>query len=415
MPTQKLTNKAVECATPIPGKRRILWDSAVSDDTTLPGSFGLRVTSRGVKSWVAMFRVEDERNPGTKNQRFFTLGHYPAISLAEAREIAREALKVAGRGVDPIEAKKAEKREIASTKTVEEAVDLFINRYAKRNNRSWREVERVFNVYVLPKWSDRPLPSISPTDIHSVLDDLIDAGHPYMANRVLAHVRKFFNWCGERNWISDPPTARIVGPGKEEARDRVLDKGEIKRFWDGCDAIGWPFAQCFKLLVVTGQRRDEVARMKWEHLDKDGKLWTLPKQETKSDRRHEVPLSSLALELLGALPRNGDYVFTTTGKTPISGFSVGKKRLDRICEVEGWRLHDLRRTAASGMAEIGVAPHVIEKVLNHATGQISGVAAVYNRHSYLREKRDALDAWARALGAIVSPGEGNVFELRGLE
>ena len=130
-----------------------------------------------------------------------------------------------------------------------------------------------------------------------------------------------------------------------------------------------------------------------------------------SHRLHQVPLSPKAVELITALPRSGKFVFSTNGKTPISGFSKAKKRLELLSGLNDWRLHDLRRSASSGMAEIGIAPHVIEKVLNHSTGQISGVAAVYNRHAYLREKTDALNSWASALEAIVQPGASNVVPI----
>lgn len=432
MPTQKLTDKTIKNAKAPDAGRAMLWDSVVANETSLPGSFGLRVTANGVKSWIIMYRIEDAKHPGKVKQQYRKVGSYPSLSLAEARETAREALKLAGQGVDPIQAKESKKREVASIKSVREAVDVFIQRYAKEKNRSWEEVERVFNVYIIPKMGDRALPSITPADIHDVLDALMDAGHPYMANRVFAHIRKFFNWCAERHWISEPPTKHISRPAEEEARDRVLDNGEIERVWQGCDDLGWPFGPYFKLLLVTGQRRNEIAGMKWEHVDLGNKLWTLPKEKTKSKRQHEVPLSPMAVEILKATPRDGKYVFSTTGKTPISGFSKAKERCDKAMatnqlEASGkkkwtdkefeqnqlppWRLHDIRRTVASGMAEIGIAPHVIEKVLNHSTGQISGVAAVYNRHTYLREKTDALSAWARALEAIVLPSESNVVEL----
>lgn len=434
MPTQKLTDKTIKNAKAPEGGRAMFWDSVVANETSLPGSFGLRVTANGVKSWIIMYRIEDPKNPGKMKQQYRKVGSYPSLSLAKAREIARDALKLAGQGIDPIKAKESEKQKVAAIKTVREAVGVFIQRHAKAKNRSWEEVERVFNVYIIPKMGDRPLPSITPADIHNVLDALMDAGHPYMANRLFAHTRKFFNWCAERHWISEPPTKHISRPAEEEARDRILDNSEVKRLWQGCTDLGWPFGPYFKMLLVTGQRRNEVAGMKWEHLDLGNKLWTLPKEETKAKRQHEVPLSPLAVEILEALPRNGTYVFSTTGKTPISGFSKAKKRCDEIIatnqlkaagkkkwtekmlqqnQLAPWRLHDIRRTVASGMAEIGVAPHVIEKVLNHSTGQISGVAAVYNRHTYLREKTDALNAWARALEAIVGPIENNVIELRG--
>ena len=182
-------------------------------------------------------------------------------------------------------------------------------------------------------------------------------------------------------------------------------------FWKGCDDLGRPFGPALKLLLVTGQRRDEVVRMRWNHLDLEEALWTLPKAETKSGRQHEVPLSPLALEIIQAQPRNGEFVFTTTGKSPISGFSKGKVRLDNLSGLADWRFHDLRRTAATRMAGIGIAPHVIEKVLNHATGQISGVAAVYNRYAYREEKIVALAAWAGVLSEFVDKDRNNVIAI----
>jgi len=412
MPTQKLTNKTVENAKPQTHGRVVIWDSIIGNDTTLPGSFGLRITDKGAKTWVVMYRVENGQSVGKRRQRFLTLGRYPAIPLALAREQAREALKKAGRNIDPIEEEKSVKRARANEKTVNQAVTQFIERYAKRENQSWREVRRVFQVYVLPYWADRRLQEISPADVHEILDRLVDANHPYMANRLLAHVRKFFSWCKERHWLTEIPTEEIKPPGKEESRDRILDKNEITRFWLACDDLGWPFGTCFKLLLLLGQRRNEVAHMKWDHVKFEDALWTLPKQETKAGRRHEVPLAPMVMQMLEHVPRTGQFVLSTTGNTPISGFSKAKNRLDKLSEVANWRLHDLRRTAASGMAEIGIAPHVIEKILNHSSGQISGIAAIYNRHAYLREKTDALNAWALKLEATIGASGNNIVLLR---
>ena len=413
MPTVKLTARAVENIRPPQTGRTEYWDTSVSADASLPGSFGLRVTSNGVMTWVLMYRVENPANPTRKKQRRMTLGGYPAYSLAQARDQAREMLKLAGQGIDPVEARTEEKIAVASKQTVEDAVNLFIERHAKRHNRpsTAREVERVFNIYVLPRWAGRALSSITPAEVDELVEDRVAAGHGYMANRLLAHVRKFFNWCIERHWLTASPAAGLKSPAKEQARDRILSKDEIVTFWKGCDALGWPFGPALKLLLVTGQRRDEVVRIQWSHLDLEEALWTLPKAETKSDRQHEVPLSPLALEIIQAQPRTNEFVFTTTGATPISGFSKVRFRLDKLSGLTDWRLHDLRRTAASRMAEIGIAPHVIEKVLNHATGQISGVAAVYNRYAYREEKTAALAGWARALEEIIGRGRDNVVAL----
>lgn len=434
MTTKMLKEITVKNARAEGGVRKIIWDSAVSGDASLPGSFGIRVSGNGSKTWTIMYRVENPKHPGRMKQQYRKIGSYPSLSLAEAREAAREALKMVGRGVDPIQAKEIKKREVAAIKSVSEAVEIFIQRYAKQKNRSWEEVERVFDVYLIPKLGERPLPSITPADIHDILDSLMDAGHPYMANRLFAHTRKFFNWCTERHWIEESPTKNISRPAEEQQRDRTLDRGEIAELWAVGDELGWPFGPFYRLLLITGQRRSEVAGMQWKQVDFDKGLWTLPRQDTKSKRRHEVPLAPMALDILKKAPRNGDYIFSTTGKTAISGFSRAKTRCDELIAaarlratgkkkwtkkelqqqmLPQWRIHDIRRTAASGMAEIGIAPHVIEKVLNHSTGQISGVAAVYNRHTYLREKTDALNAWARALGSIVDGGETNVVSLPG--
>jgi integrase len=410
MPTQKLTAKTIENAKSPETGRLELWDAAISADPSLSGSFGLRVTHNGAKSWVVMYRLDGR----LKRE---TIGSYPAYSLLQARERARASLEMAGRGIDPVKVRKAEKQKFDTVKTVKEAVEIFIKRHVKQKNRAWKTIERSFALHVVPVLGEKPLPSVTPADIHDLLDRLMDVGQPYAANRVLAHVRKFFHWCVERQLMSEPPTRNIKPPGDEQARDRVLDNDEVKRLWSACDVIGWPFGPCFKMLVLTGQRRNEVAGIKWANIDFEKKIWTLPKEATKANRQHDIPLTPLVIEILKSVPKNSEYIFSTTGKTPVSGFSKAKPRFDKLMTEEvgkmpPWRIHDIRRTVASGMAEIGIAPHVIEKVLNHSTGQISGVAAVYNRHTYLREKTDALNAWARALESIVYPTDDNIVNLR---
>jgi len=193
------------------------------------------------------------------------------------------------------------------------------------------------------------------------------------------------------------PAAKVKAQGVEVARERVLSDSELKAIWEACDKQGWPFGPFVKMLIVTAQRLREVSHMRWEDIH-DG-VWTLPRDITKPNRTHEVPLSPLALELLEGAPRLGDYVFMS-GRTdrPISGFSQTKKRLDAVSGVSDWRYHDLRRTAGTNMARSGIAVSTISRVLNHKEG---GVTAIYNRYSYLDEKRHALATWARRLTEIV--------------
>jgi integrase len=396
MAVTKLTARSVENAD-APDKGRIeIWD-------TLVRGLGLRITDKGAKSWVVMYRVDGRL-------RRYTLGAYPTMNLSAAREQGREALIAVGKGRDPADEKiKARRAPRNAPDTVDRIVDQFIARYAKPKNRSWQETERIFRRYVIPAWGKLPITEITRRDIIALLDPIVERA-PYMANRVHASVRRLFNWCLERDLITISPAANVKPPGVETSRDRILTDDEVRTLWATWNEVGYPFGAVFKLLLVTGQRREEVAQMRWEEVDLDKALWTLPREQTKSDRLHEVPLSPLALDILDAVPRTSDYVFTTTGTTPISGFSKAKIRSDKLSGVTGWRIHDLRRTFASGMARIGVPPHVVEKVLNHANGQISGVAAIYNRHGYTDEKRGALDAWARNIGNLV--GSGAVQGLR---
>jgi integrase len=201
--------------------------------------------------------------------------------------------------------------------------------------------------------------------------------------------------------------ASIKAPARESSRDRVLSEEEIGRIWSACEGMGWPFGPLIQLLLVTGQREDEVAGMRWSDIDLKSCVWTLPREMSKSDRLNQVPLPLLALQILEALPRTGELVFSTTGTTPVSGFSKAKKRCDRLSGVESWRFHDLRRTVASGMAKLKVEPWVVEKVLNHQTGQLSGVAGVYNRWGYLDEKREALERWATHLKRVMAMPEAS--------
>jgi integrase len=404
MPSTRLTQLTVDRARkPASGRFEYF-------DTLLPG-FGLRMAASGHHSWVVFYRC------GGK-QRRYTLGTLAQIpKVDDARTRARDVLHEVSRGRDPAEAKaaaKATKKVQASARdpdTVRKVVALFIERYAKPKNRSWRDSERLLNKHIVSRWGERDIAMITRRDVLDLLDALADSGMTTGARRVFANIRKLFSWAVERDIIPASPVANIRAPGKENERERVLADDELTRLWLASEDLG-PIAGGFlKLLALTGQRRDEVATMSWADLDLDRAVWTIPKEQTKGDRAHEVPLSPLAIEILAGMPRlaNSPYVFTTRGDRPISGYSKIKARADYLSGVTDWRLHDLRRTCGTGMARLGVATSTISRILNHSEG---GVTKIYNRYGYIEEKRHALDLWARHIEGSIRPAPENAAELR---
>jgi integrase len=420
MPTKKLTDLFVERA-PTPTHGRVEYF-----DAGFPG-LALRVTDKNRKSWSLFYRFNGRL-------RRFTIGAYPAIKPAQARREAITALERVRQGVDPAEEKRT--RRITPSPEAETFATVaqdYLERHVRKNCAvvTYAEAKRDLEYNVLPKWRSRPIASVTRRDVIDLVDGIIARGVGIQANRTLARLRALFNWAVEKDRISVSPADRTKLPTKERARDRSLTDDEILWFWQGCGEIGWPFGPLFMLLLLTAQRRDEVGGMRWSEVDLDKQTWTLPRQRAKGDREHEVQLSQAAVDVLRSLPRSSDgneqdgLVFTTTGRTPVSGFGNAKRRLDVLMTdarrralglseraLPGWRLHDLRRTAATGMARLNIPPHVVEKVLNHSSGTIRGVAAVYNRFEYLEERRAALEAWGRYVGNLVLPRAENVVELR---
>jgi integrase len=185
----------------------------------------------------------------------------------------------------------------------------------------------------------------------------------------------------------------------------VLDDDELARILRAVRQINGPYGGIVELLALTGQRREEVAQMTWDELDLASQSWTLPSYRTKNGKPHIVHLSKQATAVLMPRPRPGKFVFSPSGTKPFQTFSAAKRELDKLSQVTGWRLHDLRRTCVSGMARLGVAPHVADKVLNHQTGTISGVAAVYQRHEFLVERKDALERWGAHVAGLLKRAE----------
>jgi integrase len=412
MPTKKLTDLFAE-RVPLPTQGRIEYFDATF------GGLSLRVTAQGNKSWSLFYRM------GGKLRRL-TLGQFPAIKPAQARREAGAALERVRLGIDPAEEKR-DRRLASEADTFARALE----EYLAHASRHWaastlKETKRVLEREPLRAWRDRPLSSISRADVVRLLDAIVAAGAEIGANRTLAYLRALFNWAVKRGRLLSSPVSGVDAPTKERTRDRVLSDDELRWLWRACEKIDWPFGPLVKLLLLTGQRRDEVATLRWSELDFDKRTWTLPREKAKNNRAHEIHVSDAAIEVLRSLPRTGALLFTSTGSTAVSGFSRAKRRLDVAmfaaksdqpsapCEpIPPWVLHDLRRTTATGMARLNFPPHVVDKVLNHVSGTIRGVAAVYNRFEYLEERRAALEAWGRYVENITTPSTPKVVALRG--
>ena len=400
--TRVLTVRTLATIKPTKARREIA-------DAYLPGLYFI-VQPSGARSWAIRYRHG-------RRSRKYTLGGYPSLDLKAARELGAKALRAAAAGRDPGREKAQRKSESADS--FGHVAEQFLERHSKRVNRprTAQETGRLLRLHVLPSWRARSAHEITRRDVLEVLDRVIDNGAPIAANRVFSALRKLFNWCLSRDIITSSPCAGLKPPTTERSRDRVLSDGELRRVWYAADKIGPPFGAVVQMLILTGQRRDEVAGMRWSELDLEGqRLWILPPGRVKNDQPHEVPLSDAAITLLRSLPRvAGDFAFTTSGKTPASGYSKGKRRIDALLpdDTPPWRLHDCRRSVASGMARLGINLPVIEKVLNHRSGSFAGIVAVYQRHNFALERRAALDAWGRHVEGLISGQSAQVVPLRG--
>lgn len=382
---QTLTTKSIDALKPATAKRYEVRDSKT------PG-LHLRVSVTGAKVFYLSARADGQR-------RRIKIGPYPIVSLADARRRATGIARDIEFGVFGHE----QAQQDATAPTLTEAITQFVDLYAKPNTKDWKGTRSILAKFAT--LADTPLDQIKRKDVVAVLDGIVASGAPTRANRALAAFKKLMNWCIDRGVIETSPVASLRPPTREVARDRVLEGAEIAAIWKAADAEGFPFTQFIHMLMLTGQRRGEVAAMRWSEIDFDDVTWTLPAQRSKNGRLHIVPLTDAMVKILKSLPRfiGSDFVFTTTGVTPISGFGRLKGRLDDALpdDTADWRFHDFRRTASTGMAKVGVLPHVIDAVTNHKSGIVSGVAATYNRYSYLEEKRDALARWGETVSVLV--------------
>ena len=381
------TDKTLRSLKPNSGKRQYVWDSKLA-------GFGLRLAPSGKKTFVLKYRFKG-------HQRMVTLDDYPALSLAEARSQAHAIVGRAHEGVDP------NQTELLPSKigTFAAVLDDYIEKHCKAATRSEtrKEVERVLRKEFLPAWRTRDIGEIGKVDVVAILDAIIARGAPSAANHAFTYINHLFNWAVSRGVIDISPCHGLSAPAPKKARERVLSDAELATVWKAVNDSPYPFGTIVQLLILTGQRRGEVTGMRWQHIDLDVAVWTLPPEFTKNKREHVVPLSPSVVAVIERIPRlNETLVFPARGSSTnvFSGFSKAKRQLSAKCDLAPWTLHDLRRTVATGLARLDVNPHVIERALNHVSGTFAGVAGTYNRYAYFDDTRDALNKWAEHVKAL---------------
>jgi integrase len=355
-------------------------------DLGYPG-LALRVGHGGAKAFEVFYRE------GGKLKRT-TLGRWPAVSLADAREQWRKTRESIAKGEAPTPNKKA------TSKLFESVAEEWLRRDQSKNKQSSSyQVARSLEADLLPAWKGKPVDTITKRDVIELLNSISDRGAPVMARKVQAYVNRFFHWCVQQDYLKADPTANMERVGSAESRDRVLCDSELAKVLDATKHIG-VFGPVVRLLALTGMRREEAAGLRWSEID--GNTITLEGARTKTGAPHIVPLSAPTRALLDSVPRiaGSDFVFTTTGEKPISGWSQTKITLDAKSGVSDWRIHDLRRTVATGLQRLGVGLQVVESVLGHTSGSRGGIAGVYQRHNFCEEKRAALEAWGKHVESL---------------
>jgi integrase len=399
------------------------------------------VQPSGVKSWALRYRRKSD-SKAVKH----TIGSYPMISLKDARSAAIALRAEIERGADPHGAKVVARRRTAEVGDSFEAVaKRFITDYQFRSKRSWEWTARLLGLAVdteaavapkqcpplvvmrdgstdrrghrrvslVDRWGTRRVGDITHADIVAALDRVSNHA-PIAANRLHAVLSSLFGWAKGKRLVASNPCADLDRPSDERTRDRVLDDKELRKVWLAAGELGHPHTGIVRLLILTGQRRNEIAGLRCSEIDFEERALHLPAARTKNARAHDVPLSAQALAIIAGLRRqvDGDHVFTVRRK-PILNFSHMKERLDAASGVTDWTLHDIRRTVASGLQKLGIRLEVTEAVLNHRSGSMAGIVGVYQRHDYASEKRDALARWADYVDALASGRKANVVTLRG--
>lgn len=401
MATHNFNVKWLETVKPGPSGRAEYFD-------THTAGLGLRV-GRRTKTYFVMPRILRQ---GTWRQERIGLGRVGDLPLAEARELAKQTLATAAKGEIPGEVGKERRAAVVrdSINTFGKVREDFLPLYrVKRGGKLYMPSAGTLKslavaLRTLKDWDDRPIASITQAEIQDWHDGYLAQGKEGAANRYLVQLRAVFRWAKSRGIISVDPAAAVTAGGAHHARDRVLSYAELTAIWRAT-GTDHPFHAIVRLLMLTGQRREEVGGMDWSEVDLEAAQWHLPAARAKNRRQHLIPLSPPALVLLKALPHRTGLVFPNRYGRPFSAWTVCLDRLRGELDLPYWRLHDLRRSLVTHMSEdLRTPPHIVESIVNHVSGFRAGVAGVYNKALYLDERRQALNAWADHLLGKVKEG-----------
>lgn len=428
-----ITKRTVDAATP-GTTDRFIWDG------NLPG-FGLKVTPAGGKIYIYQYRLA---RPGAAERtaaKRYTIGKHGKLTPDEARREAKRLAALVEQGIDPRQQElaafaaedeaarlAAEQARAERELAFEKIANLWLDHYEHEKGRrpaSVRQARLVVRNHLAPRLSGRTITNVGRSDLQAVID-AVPPQQRAMRRAVFAYASILFGWAHKRGDIAANPLASIIKPEAPKARKRVLTDDELAAVWHAASNANGPFAPFFKLLILTGQRRSEVAEMEWGELDRATATWTIPVERAKNDVAqivHLVPEVIAELDNLSlshqlrakhptpdakAWPKSG-HVLTTTGRTPISGITKAKIALDTAVAkanadvpLPHWRIHDLRRTLATGFQRLGIRFEVTEATLNHVSGAKGGVAGIYQQHDWKEEKRDALKLWAAFVAAIAA-------------
>lgn len=385
--TDKLTAKHLENLRPPERGRIELTDSEQR-------GLKFRVTSNGIATWSLQMNANGRK-------RRYTIGNYPAIGLSDARKRAAKLRSQVYDGHDPIEVKREARRKAETELTVREAIDQHERLHLIPNLKTAAERRRQLDA-ALSQHLGSPLANLNRVDLQKIIDRKSETA-PFAANRVRAALTSFIGWCYRRGYVEDNFALATRTETREVARERVLSVDEVRTIWQKTTQLGSLWAPFIQLLILTSQRRGDVAQMEWSEINLDENRWSIAGSKTKNGNPHIVHLSEPAIETLSSLQQvnssDTGLVFTTTGNTPVSGFGRLKNRIDELTEVEDWRLHDLRTAFATHMADADVDESVVDRVLNHvaSSSSASTVARVYNRAARLPARARALDMWANVV------------------